>query len=148
MRIRQAIGKEALEFSREGWIVLQQAIGANVVRERRAKQKRMLHLKKHEEEDFVSEVDVVENDVAVRSKQEREVQDDKLLIDSVEVKQLRAKHVTPKKPVLCLKVICARDLEAMDIGGTSDPYVSMALGDHKMQTSIMKYACPSSTLFL
>ena len=138
MRIRQVIGKEALEFSREGWIVLQQAIGANVVRERRAKQKKMMRLKQLEEVESVSEVDVVENDVAVQSKQEREVEDEELLIDTVEVKQLRAKHVTPKKPVLCLKVICARDLEAMDLGGTSDPYVSIAVGDHKMQSSIVK----------
>ena len=135
----QAIAQEALEFAREGWTVLQQAIGANVVRERRTKQKKMIHLNKVEVAEEVEGIVQIETvSKSTKSKVVRELEDEGLLIDTLEVKQLHAKDLCPKKLVLCLRVICARDLEAMDMGGTSDPYVTIALGDHRLQSSIIK----------
>ena len=131
----QTVGVEALEYSREGWLVLQQAVGANIVRDRRTKQKKLMRLKDDaaELEEVVTE-SKTEESVDV---EEREIDDEGLLIDSLEVKKLHAQQLAPKKTLLCLHVICARDLEAMDIGGSSDPYVKIALGDDKLRSSII-----------
>lgn len=130
----QAVGIEALEFSREGWLVLQQGVSSNVLRERRNKQKKLMQFKEEAKES----IEILREEVKIESKHEREVDDDGLLIDSLEVQQLHATQLPPKKLMLCLKVICARDLEAMDFGGTSDPYVKIALGDQKFRSSIVK----------
>jgi hypothetical protein len=132
----QSNGSEALEFAREGWMVLQQAIGANVVRETRKKQKQMIHLKKEVHDSQDTSVSVVEAEE--EQEDEREVDDKGLLLDSLEVTQLRAEQLAPKKLLLCLRVLCARNLEAMDLGGSSDPYAVIALGDHKFRSSIIR----------
>ena len=132
----QANGMEALEHSREGWLVLKHAQGANIVRERRGKQQILMNMKM---EDGSLDKDNVNEDPEERPHQtEREVGDEGLLIDTLEVKRVRAEQLTPKRLILCLSVICARDLEAMDIGGSSDPYVIMALGDYKLRSNVIK----------
>jgi hypothetical protein len=136
----QKIGLEALEFAREGWLVLQQATSANAIRAKRVKQIKMVPalLKlaglrgdpkvEQEKPAYEQEGEAPTQGVA------REVDDEGLVIDSVEVRQLRAENLAPKKVLLYLKVVCARDLEAMDFGGTSDPYATIAVGDHKVRT--------------
>ena len=131
----QKIGLEALEFAREGWLVLQQAIGANVDRARRKKQKKMMHIEEEDEEETPASE---QHDEAPTSGEAREVDDEGLVIDSLEVRQVRAENLAPKKLLLCVTVMRARDLEAMDFGGTSDAYTVIACGDHKVRSKIIQ----------
>lgn len=57
------------------------------------------------------------------------VWDDIFTVDVPLYSQFIKTAVVGQNLVLCLKVIAGRDLEAMDVSGTSDPYVKIQIGN-------------------
>jgi hypothetical protein len=65
------------------------------------------------------------------------VWDDIFVVDVPLYSQFVKAAVVGQNMVLCLQVIMGKDLEAMDISGTSDPYVKIKLGKHDHKTRIV-----------
>jgi Ca2+-dependent lipid-binding protein len=65
------------------------------------------------------------------------VWDDIFVLDIPLYSQFVKTNVVGQNFVLCLKIICGNDLEAMDISGTSDPYVKIKSGSSSHKTRII-----------